>query len=288
MGASDSPEQQPPGGLSTPELVGFVLAPPTLVTALAFYMGWKLTEARALYFEIDPSALGFSTQDYLLRSTDALFAPLGAILVLALVAARALVLTRRALADPDASRRERMRMLARGAVVVGALLFVFGALALFDLLWFTPPDLVQSASSGVGIALLAYGVYVGDRLGERTSGRFELVLVGLLVVLSAFWSVSDYADAQGRRRARELAMHLDSRPRVIVFAPHRLDLPGSVTERPIEAGDAAYRYRYSGLRLLVRSDGRYFMVPDRWQKGDGRAIVLADSPSLRFEFGAGQ
>ena len=57
------------------ELFGLVIAPTTIITALAFYFGWTLTNARASYFGIDASALGFSTQDYLLRSADALFVP---------------------------------------------------------------------------------------------------------------------------------------------------------------------------------------------------------------------
>lgn len=59
------------------ELVGRVVAPSTLLVALAFYFGWVLTNSRASYFGIAASALGFSTQDYLLRGVDALFVPMG-------------------------------------------------------------------------------------------------------------------------------------------------------------------------------------------------------------------
>jgi hypothetical protein len=68
-----------------------------VLTALAFYFGWTFTDARSRYFDIDSSALGFSTQDYVLRSTGAIFLPLGAILVLALIAAWVHELTSRAL-----------------------------------------------------------------------------------------------------------------------------------------------------------------------------------------------
>ena len=81
--ASPSPSPSP-SARSALELAGLVVAPTTLVTALAFYFGWVLTNSRASYFGIDASALGFSTQDYLLRSADALFVPLGTALVLAL------------------------------------------------------------------------------------------------------------------------------------------------------------------------------------------------------------
>jgi hypothetical protein len=296
MDASDSSEQHPApnahaesSGLSLREFVGFVLAPPTLVTALAYFMGWALINARASYFGIDPSALGFSTQDYLLRSTDALFAPLGTILVLALAAAWAYELTKRELeaAKTDGTRRGRLRMIARGAIALGAVLFVLGVIAAFEPLSFSPSYLFESASLGVGIALIAYGKYIFDALGGRSIGHLALALVCLLVVLSAFWTVWKYANHLGRRQAEDLAANLAERPRVIVYAPRRLQLPTAVTEQRLEAGDSQYRYRYGGLRLLVRSAGKYFVVPDGWTQSRGTAIVLVDSPGLRFEFGAG-
>ena len=73
-----------------------------------------------------------------------------------------------------------------------------------------------------------------------------------------------------------------------VYTPQRLELEGDgVVERPLRGDDLAYRYRYSGLRLLIRSGGKYFLLPDSWTRGSGAAIVLADSPDYRFEFGVG-
>jgi hypothetical protein len=296
MDASDHPEQEPAAspkpassGLSPREFVGLALAPPTLVTALAYFMGWTLINARASYFGIDPSALGFSTQDYLLRSTDALFAPLGTIIVLALAAAWAYELTKRELdgATVDGTRCIRLRIVARGAIAIGGVLFALGAIAVFEPLSFSPSYLFESASAGFGVALVAYGKYIFDTLGGRSSGRLGCALVCMLVVLSGFWTVWKYANHLGSRQARDLAANLAERPRVIVYAPRRLQLPATVTEQVLDARDSAYRYRYSGMRLLVRSDGKYFVVPDGWTHSGGTAIVLVDSPGLRFEFGAG-
>jgi hypothetical protein len=296
MDASDLSEQeqapnaQPESsGLSLREFVGFALAPPTLVIALAYFMGWTLINARASYFGIDPSALGFSTQDYLLRSTDALFAPLGTILVLALAAAWVYELTKRELdgAAADRTRCTRLRMIARGAIAIGGVLFVLGAIAVFEPLSFSPSYLFESASAGFGIAFLAYGKYIFDVLGGRSSGRLAFALVCMLVVLSAFWTVWKYANHVGSRQAQDLAANLAERPRVIVYAPRRLQLPTTVTEQVLDARDSEYRYRYLGMRLLVRSDDKYFVVPDGWTQSRGTAIVLVDSPRLRFEFGAG-
>src|SRR5690348_3289131 len=64
-------------------LIGAVVAPATLVTALAYYFGYRRERAFAGYFGIDPSVLGFSTSDYVLRSVDALFAPLVVVVLVA-------------------------------------------------------------------------------------------------------------------------------------------------------------------------------------------------------------
>ena len=61
-----------------------------------------------------------------------------------------------------------------------------------------------------------------------------------------------------------------------------------MTERLLGGRDSAYRYRYVGVRLLTRSGGKYLLLPEEWSRVTGAAIVLPDSPSLRFEFGAGR
>lgn len=277
------------------ELVGLVVAPTTLVTALAYYFGWVLTNSRARYFGIDASALGYSTQDYLLRSADALFVPLAAVIVLALALVSLHAAVARVMDDEHA--RRRLRVAAQAAIAAGGLLFAFGVVAVFKPVAFSPHYLFASASPGVGIALLAYGVHLLERvratdsegsapLGDVTTRRAAVTLVALLVVLSAFWTASKYADALGRGRAQHLAASLGAQPGVTVFSPRRLhiDAPG-VTERHLTGRDRAYRYRYAGLRMLVRSNGKYFLVPDGWRRGVGTAIVLADSADYRFEFG---
>jgi hypothetical protein len=83
-----------------------------------------------------------------------------------------------------------------------------------------------------------------------------------------------------------VAQNLGARPAVTVFSARRLHLTG-VAEQELDGRDSAYRYRYAGLRMLIRSGGKYFLLPDGWIRGRGAAIVLSDGPSLRFEFGSG-
>src|SRR5215212_1056114 len=64
--------------------LGLVAAPLTLITALLIYIGWARTAEVYRYFGVDLSFVELSNQDYVLRSIDGIYIPLGVILVLAL------------------------------------------------------------------------------------------------------------------------------------------------------------------------------------------------------------
>jgi hypothetical protein len=268
------------------ELVALVIAPTTLITALAFYFGWTFTNERASYFGIDPSALGFSTTDYLLRSVDVLYVPLGAVILAALGAVTIHSFIRGRIDDPHfAATRDRA---AWACGIVGSALLVLGIATLF---W-TPPlrldqrghggYLLPPLSPGVGALLIAYCAFLARRRISTTA----LVLVACLVVLSAFWTASAYARALGLGRAKALERSLSTQPGVRIFSKKRLRIKAKgVIETSIDR-DAAYPYKYAGLRLLIRSGGKYFVVPDSWSQ-DRVAIVLPDNDDIRVEFTPG-
>lgn len=45
-----------------------------------------------------------------------------------------------------------------------------------------------------------------------------------------------------------------------------------------------YAFRYEGLRLLIRSNGRFFLLPTGWSTSGGVTIALRDREGLRVEF----
>ena len=268
---------------SARELIGLAAGSATLLTALAFYFGWTLTNARASYFGIDPSTLGFTTTDYLLRSADALFVPLGAIIftVLAGVAIHSMVRN-------SLHVRLTRTGVTRAAWVCGAVGFVLlglGIAAVFRPLPFPTHYLVAPLSPALGAVLLAYAIY----LVHGPLSPVPIVLIAALVILSTFWAASKYADALGRGRAQQLAASLETRPSVVVYSNERLqlDLPG-VTETALDRRDSAYAFRYEGLRLLVRGGDKYFLLTETWSQKDGVAIVLPDTDELRVEFRSGE
>ena len=71
------------GSSSVVGLVAAVIAPTTLITALAYYFGYRRERAFAGFSGIDVSALNFTTTDYVLRSVDALFVPAVVVLLVA-------------------------------------------------------------------------------------------------------------------------------------------------------------------------------------------------------------
>jgi len=274
-------------------VVGAAAAPPALVVALAYYFAVKRQETLALHFGLDTSVLDYSTQDYLLRGGDTLFLVLLFVSLTGLAAIAAHVaLTRYAEVKwSDA----RLRGTSVALEVVGAVFLIIGLVGVFEPL--PVNDLVRSLSFGAGIILLTYGVYFGGRVRGR--GFFQqadrtdldpllvtsLALIGVVVFLSVFWATNDLAQALGRGQARTLERSLAGQPGATVYSERRLHLPG-VPEVALSGG--GYRFRYTGLRLLVRSAGRYFLIPDGWSRASGVVVVLRDDESMRVEFTRGR
>jgi hypothetical protein len=113
----------------------------------------------------------------------------------------------------------------------------------------------------------------------------QLALVGVLVTMSLFWAVADYAGAVGQQRAKALAASLPYQPGVVLHSPQRLhiDAPG-VVETELEGAESAYRYRYEGLRLLLHSNKKYFLLPADWTPQGGAVIVLPEGDAPRLDF----
>jgi hypothetical protein len=279
------------------EMLSLVVAPSTLVIALAFWFGWTLTNARSAYFGIDSSTLGFSTTDYLLRSADAAFVPI-AVALLVILAAIMLHGSVRYAAMAHRSLKAVV-LGAIGGAILGAVLTLCGIWAMFEPLPVATYYLVPPVILGLGPALMAYSVWILRHVrtpNEPRANQFVpawersgYVIAAMLALLGIFWASSLYAAALGRGRAEILAENLSTRPTVTVFSAKSLgiDAPG-VTATKIIISSSAYRFRYSGLRLLIHSAGKYFLVNDKWSHRRGVTIVLQDTRDIRVEFTPGR
>lgn len=272
------------------------LPPTTLLTALAFWFGYVFTAARVDYLGIDVSTLGFSTADYLVRSIDALIVPAIVLLVVWL-----LVLGMHAVLWPVVVARPRTRTAGAGLVALTVLGVVAMALSLRFVFVALPAEvyLLPPVLLGAGSLCAAYGVRgMGAARQHRgmparsgvpgAPGKGARTIFTALVVISLFWGTSLYAGALGRGRAMSLEHHLTSRPSVTVYSKASLSLAPPVRESRITTPEAEYRFVYTGLRLVIRANGKYFLLPEKWVHGTGAAIVLQESSDIRFEFRSGE
>jgi hypothetical protein len=294
--------QRPGVGLErVVQVVTAIIAPTTVLTALLFYFGWIRTNALFQYFGVDATVLGFTTQDYLLRSTEALYVPLGTLLVVGLAGIWAHGQVEAWLARRRGGLPRRTALTVGAVGVVGLALFARGTAGVAVPGLSRNGFLVTPVCLGLGAILGAYAQWLWRRLRQppghrggasrpRWPGLVGLGLVAMLVVLSLFWATTDYARAYGRGRAVAYARDLAVRPGVVIYSAERLFLQGpGVREQALPAGEhASYRYRYSGLRLLTEAHGRLFLLPAGWTTTNGAAMVLAGDDQLRVEFTRGQ
>lgn len=290
-----------PAGLASQVLnwVVLLVPPTTLFTALAFWFGWTMTDSRSRYFGLDPSTLEFTSTDYVLRSPDALIDP-AILLAFSMLMGLGLHDLVRRILHKDTDVRI-VRRAATGAAVLGFVAIALGVLSLFD----DPLDLreihllLRPALLGGGALCTAYSYFLlvaaTDRSTTRPSSgpapaweRSIYLTLASLVVLSLFWATTLYARDEGRKLAEYIAGHLDDQPAVTVYSAESLAIGSPVSVERNNTPDARYRYKYSGLRLLVRSADKFFLVPDRWTRDDGAIIILKDEPSIRIELRSGQ
>lgn len=288
--------------ISMVDIVERIIAPTTVLAALAFYFGREFTTHRALAIGFDPSVLGLTNQDYILRSLDALFVPLGALTLTVLVLSLGHGGLQRL--DVSSSRGQHVILFLGIALMVAGALFL--ALGIQGIIGSNPVSshrwyLLGPLSPGLGMLQLAYGSFLVRRsiTGTEAVSRTVVFLVGAFLVLSLFWAASAYAGALGRGRGLQVLANVRSLPATTVMSSQRLLLQGQgIHERRVDvvpatkgpgisvenAGDA-FRYQYSGLRLLLRSGGHFFLVPDDYSRTRGRIIMLEESPRVRLEFG---
>jgi hypothetical protein len=251
------------------ETAALVLAPTTVITALLFYFGWARTNALFGRLGIDQSALGFTVQDYMLRSVNSTFRPLSVVLLAAVAGLSAHIALTRAMATPGrAGLAERLWPVP---MVMGGLLLLAGLSGLWGLVRYRVDFPVVPLSLGAGLGLLGLRCLppragagapggAGGRAANAAGARRTVVAIFVLVML--FWSVAVYAQARGVREAARVAATISRRPDVTVYSARRLHLAGpAIRETELRGPDTAYRFRYTGLKLVVRSGGKWFLLP---------------------------
>lgn len=275
-------------------ILGAIVAPTTLLTSLLFYFGWSRAYWFYIYFGVNSTLLDLTTRDYLQISFDALFVPLTVVALAGLLVLWGHATLRVRLTAGSESRLIRVGIPAMAAA--GAILATAG-------LWsvFTPTRLdrylaVAPLSLALGVVLLVYAGHLWRLLtaANAPAGRAaappwvavaEWAVVFVLVGLSLFWATADYAAAVGRGRAQDALAALPGEPNAVIYSERSLSLhaPG-VRETRCHDPEAAYRYRYDGLKLVLQSGGQYLFLPAGWTPSNGVAVLMPRNDSLRLEF----
>jgi hypothetical protein len=277
------------------KIVGSVVAPTTLLTALMFYFGRQHAVGWFGYLGVQFTVLDLTVQDYLIRSVDGLIPPLIVVAGATLLGLWVPQLLLEAL--PSGSRRTALRIIMPSTGIAGLLLV---SLVIADFLTgpLFPTFLeARGLSLAIGVLLLTYAarllrMLITERGGAQAPPRppaavvvAEWGAVFVLVSVGLFWAVGSYAIGVGTGRAQQIEASLAYFPNVVVYSEKSLSLqaPG-VRELSCQNQEAAYRFRYEGLKLVPQSGDQYLFLPAGWRHGDGPAILLPRSASIRLEF----
>jgi hypothetical protein len=270
-------------GVAVGRVVTALVSQTAILSALLFYFGWVSTNALYGFFGVDTSVLGLSVTDYLIRGTRLAFPTLLALGAFALFAAYAhrLILT----ATPErAGRLETIVRIARGA----GMLLVLAGLTVVALTHgeVGVAQLGSFAPICAGFTLLTYSAFLASREGRGV----WLSTAVALALLSLFGTLGAYAEIVGRQAATQVSVSLRHGSQVFVYSERSLGLTGPGVVTTIEPSTDLYRYRYSGLHLLIRSGGLYLLIPVGWRPGHGIVIALPDDSGqgLRIEFSPGE
>lgn len=287
-------------------LSGFVniLGPTTFLTALLVYFGYVGTRARFEYFGVYLSMVNLSNQELLLSGLEVanvavLVIFLGVLVATGAHAAVSWLLT---------SGARGYTWSAAGLITVAGVLLIGRALVgilvpgIVDIE--TPPGLTP-LTLALGPVLVSYSLWIAVRLSAvgapararsstftrwyatstaRGVRRVATATVMGIFIVGMFWAANSFALTFGAGRAYQDALRLRQEPEVVVDTRERLQaLPSGVTETNLDQpGGGNFRYRYRGLRLLIESDGRLFLIPQPWTRA-GRTIIVPYDSTVRIQ-----
>jgi len=294
-GAGSGEERKRISSTGSLEVLGTVLAPGTLIGALLYYFGWIRTNSFYAYFGIDLGGLGLSTTDYFLRSADALWPPFLVLVLLVLLSLLGHLALRRRI-DIAKQVTRRWLVVVLPLYLFSSLLLAVGVLQTLLPQW--QGTLIAPLSLTGGFAGLAYARYLHRQITYRTRLSRTVVLPAqgadlvvsvlfvVLVILSAFWATTLFADELGRGRAQHLeSVHFSTRPDILLYSSHRLHIDArDVVETDLGLSYAPYQFRYEGLKLLIHGDNKMVLIPYSWSTTNAFAIVLPERDDIRVVF----
>lgn len=278
------------------EVMGKVVAPSALIAALLYYFGWARTNALYSALGIDQSLLQFTTQEYFLQSIQT---TLGSASII-MMAALALIWLHHGLNRLKDLNRTWLIWIASLISITSFVLVIISYLIPQTSSNYQPVSILIPLLWTVGVALLLYGLSILAQLKMARDAEGKKIpfsetfpewlrnwstgLIAILLIVGTFSTTSIFAKMQGQAHAEAIKANPGILPAVTVYSQKPLMLEGAgITVKTIGDDPDTFRYRYQGLRFLVLSRGKYFLLPSHWKDGVSSAILLTDSEGIRVE-----
>ncbi|MEU2124800.1 hypothetical protein [Nocardia niwae] len=269
-------------------VIGAIVAPTTIITALCYYFGYVYTRKRLAYFGVDCDALGFTSSDYVVGSVSVLYAPLLLLLVGWFVTAWIGVYARRFI--KTGRRPVLVRNIGRAGLALGAVLIAIGVVAAvsprrvphFSLIaWaFSPGALAVGGLLVVGgYWVLSASTTEPDTRGTTT--RVSQLLAIAVSLLALFGLMNSFASRLGEDAAQLDAHNLWAKESVVsVVTDERLDVPRNLVAETLVVTQQGKppAFRYQCFRSIVVRGDLWVLVPAKWSAENGFAVIVpADS-----------
>ncbi|NND74515.1 MAG: hypothetical protein HKN44_05870 [Ilumatobacter sp.] len=279
-------------------MVGKVIAPTALLTAILYYFGWARTEAAAQRAGLNQALFGYSTSDYVLRSVGPLYRPIGTgimVLLLWFVVLAGAELGLERVRDKYVDSWRTVRIVAAVLLVVSVGAVVWGAAGLEDVRTETSAHFsayLVLAGAGILWVLLVFAKLDRGAIGRFVDARRTAVIgmIMLLILIGVFAIVLRLAFEDGAGSINGFIEGLEAEPEVVVTSDSPLDIRLEGVELEIIQADEEFgtqaRFRYTGMRLLIEANDRFFLVtPDFGRGGQASAVsVVPASSGLRIDF----
>ncbi|MEV4539800.1 hypothetical protein AB0J82_39110 [Asanoa sp. NPDC049518] len=293
MTASTSQEQhdgRQPGG-RTLEILTSVAAQGAALGAVLYFYGFARTQSLYRYLGVDMTLLSMSPPDLMLRSLNALVIP-AVLLAIATIAGR-LVMAASSVATGKFRHTADAALAVCG--VAGLTLALAGR-------WLSSPETrLIPVWTVVGITMVlgtitgwlfrvaekgSQDIQLDDRASRaqslhdrlRSTARTTLVATAVFVLLT----VGAFAELNGQQDADALQRGLKDAPKITLYADKDLAIP-------VKPGGSAsadrYGFAYENLRLIIRANGRYFLVTPAWTRGQP-VFVVNDDEHVRLDINA--
>ncbi|MET9386918.1 hypothetical protein ABZY09_39300 [Streptomyces sp. NPDC002928] len=245
------------------------------------YTGFVHSRAYYAYFHLDVFAVGFDPIEMVLRSLRLATFPV--LITLSLVG----ILPRLPELLPSLgvpSRIVRRVNRASRAVARAHLAFVAaGVILMLSWRYGQPWSFRWAAPLLVAVGLLLGQSNAAGPAAGRQSRPWHRAVPVVTASLFLMWVVALAAGQLGRQDARQDAEQLVRRVSVVVLSTEQLTIKGPGLKAEDLGKGRHYRYRYSGLRLLVERDRRYYLLPLDWNHDTDATYVIEDDESIRID-----